>query len=72
MAGDVVTIVTHIGIEMPHIIGHSLGGIVVSTVGATLPVASIVKVDQSLQLGSFKEQLSAVEAQLRDPDVFRW
>ncbi|NOX23917.1 MAG: alpha/beta hydrolase [Actinobacteria bacterium] len=70
MAGDVVTVITAIGMETPHIVGHSLGGAVVSAVGAAFPVASIVNVDQSLQLGSFKEQLSAVEAQLRDPEMF--
>jgi pimeloyl-ACP methyl ester carboxylesterase len=70
MAGDVVTVMTALEMENPHIVGHSLGGAVVSAVGAVFPVASIVNVDQSLQLGSFKEQLTAVEPQLRDPEVF--
>lgn len=70
MAGDVIAVSAAAGIERPHLVGHSLGGAVVSAAGAVLPVASVVNVDQSLQLGAFKEQLMAVEAQLRDPDSF--
>jgi pimeloyl-ACP methyl ester carboxylesterase len=70
MAGDVATVVAQLGLEAPHLVGHSLGGAVVSAVGAVMPVASVVNVDQSLQLGAFKEQLKGFEAQLRDPDAF--
>ena len=38
--------------------------------GAALDVASVVNVDQSLQLGSFKEGLTPAEGMLRDPATF--
>lgn len=71
MAGDVVAVAMAAGLDRPHIVGHSLGGAVVSAVGAAMPVASVVNVDQSLQLGGFKEQLAPAESMLRDPDSFQ-
>jgi pimeloyl-ACP methyl ester carboxylesterase len=78
MAGDVVAVVAAagltdgVGAPGVHLVGHSLGGAVVSAVGAVLPVASVVDIDQSLQLGAFKEQLVAAESLLRDPDQYRY
>jgi pimeloyl-ACP methyl ester carboxylesterase len=37
-----------------------------------VPVASVVAVDQSLQLGAFKSDLVAAEPLLRDPDQYRF
>ncbi len=70
MAGDIAHVVNDAGIEAPHLVGHSLGGAVVSAAGAAIPVASVVNVDQSLRLGEFKEMLEAVESMLRDDEVF--
>ena len=70
MAGDVVAVALALGLDQPHLVGHSLGGAVVSAAGAAFPVSSVVSVDQSLQLDGFKEQLMGFEAQLRDPDAF--
>jgi pimeloyl-ACP methyl ester carboxylesterase len=70
MAGDVVALASHETITEPHLVGHSLGGAVVSAVGAALPVSSIVNIDQSLQLEGFKAQLHEFEEQLRDPAAF--
>ena len=70
MAGDVVAVSMALELERPHLVGHSLGGAVVSAAGAALPVSSIVNVDQSLQLDGFKAQLMAFEPQLRDSDAF--
>ncbi|MEE9417515.1 MAG: alpha/beta hydrolase [Acidimicrobiales bacterium] len=70
MAGDLAAVISDCGIEPPHLVGHSLGGAVVSTAAAAFPVASVVNVDQSLQLGAFKEQLGAVEPMLRDAASF--
>jgi len=70
-AGDVGAVIAAAGVERPHIVGHSLGGIVATAAGALLPFASIVDVDQSLQLDSFKAQLMPAEAMLRDPDQYQ-
>ena len=70
MAGDVVAVIAASGADRPHIVGHSLGGAVVSAVGPTGAVRSVVNVDQSLQLGGFKEGLAPAEPALRDPASF--
>jgi len=76
MAGDVLAVVAAAGATGAHLVGHSLGGIVVTAAGAAagsvgIDLSSVVDVDQSLQLGSFKEQIVAVEAMLRDPEQYR-
>ncbi len=71
MAGDVIAVLTATEtLGSAHLVGHSLGGMVVSAVAAGAPVASAVNVDQSLKLGSFKEQLGGFESMLRDPETF--
>jgi len=70
MAGDVPAVAAVTCEVPPHIVGHSLGGAVVSAVGAIADVASVVNVDQSLRLASFKEGLMPVEEMLRDPATF--
>jgi pimeloyl-ACP methyl ester carboxylesterase len=70
MAGDVASVMASAGADTPHLVGHSLGGAVVSAAGAVLPVASVVNVDQSLQLGAFKAQLAPAEGLLRDAATF--
>lgn len=70
MAGDVAAVMAAAGAAAPHLVGHSLGGAVVSAAGGALPVASVVNVDQSLQLGSFKAALEPAEAMLKDAATF--
>jgi len=76
MVGDVIAVIDAAGhldhetARRVHLVGHSLGGAVVSATGAAIPVASVVDIDQSLQLSAFKEQLVAAEPALRDPDQF--
>jgi pimeloyl-ACP methyl ester carboxylesterase len=70
MVGDVIAVASAAGASKPHLVGHSLGGAVVSAVGAAVPVQSVVSVDQTLRLDTFKEQLEAVEPALRDPESF--
>jgi len=71
MATDVAAVIGASGVERPHLVGHSLGGAVVTAAGSILDVASVVAIDQSLQLGGFKEQLAPAEAMLRDPEQFQ-
>lgn len=71
MVGDVAAAIEATGVTSPHLVGHSLGGAVVSAAGAALPVSSVVNVDQSLQLGEFKANLSALEPRLRDAMSFQ-
>ncbi len=70
MAGDVATVIAAAGVESPHLVGHSLGGLVVSALGASFPAASVVNVDQALKLDAFQDQLAPFADQLRDPDTF--
>lgn len=75
MAADVAAVTDDVAAEQVHLVGHSLGGAVVSVAGAThdgagQDIASVTNVDQSLHLAGFKAQLMAVEDQLRDPDAF--
>ena len=71
MAGDVVAVMAELDVlGVTHVVGHSLGGIVVSAVGAAAPVASVVNVDQPLALDGFKAQLAPIEAMLTDPATF--
>ncbi len=71
MSGDVIAVIEAAGVTAPHLIGHSLGGAVVSAVGGVADVASVVDIDQSLQLHGFKEMLSPAEPMLRDPDQYQ-
>jgi pimeloyl-ACP methyl ester carboxylesterase len=59
------------GVDEALLVGHSLGGIVVSAYGAMFPTRGIVNVDQPLRLSAFKEGLSQLEPLLRgDADSF--
>ena len=70
MANDISAVIDAAGIESPHVVGHSLGGAVVSVLGGKGIGRSIVCVDQSLQLAMFKTMLDEVELALRDPSSF--
>ncbi len=71
MAGDVASVIDAAGVSRPHLVGHSLGGAVVTAAGSMLDVASVVDIDQSLQLDSFKAQLMPAEAMLRDREQYQ-
>lgn len=70
MATDVVMLAAHLELDRPHLVGHSLGGVVVSAAGAAADVASVINVDQSLDLAGFQAGLLENEALLRDPTSF--
>jgi len=54
--------------EPPRLVGHSLGGLLATFLGALVPVRSIVNVDQSLRLGPFMELVRKIAPRLRGPD----
>jgi len=54
-------------LDRPHVIGHSLGGLMATLLGALVPVRSIINVDQSLRLGSFIELVRGIAPRLSGP-----
>lgn len=70
MVRDIEAVVGAAGITDPLVIGHSLGGVVVTVYAATAQVRGVINVDQPLQLSGFQEGLRQVEALLRDPQSF--
>ena len=65
MAEDVAAVVAVEGLDAPLVVGHSMGGIVVTAYAATHPSRGVLNVDQSLALGDFQELVRAVEPMLR-------
>ena len=72
MAGDLGAVLAHEGLTDALLVGHSLGGAVVSAYAAGGPCRGVVNVDQPLQLAGFKETLGQLEPSLRgSTDEFR-
>ena len=67
LATPVAELVQKLGLEPPRVVGHSLGGLVATLVGALVPVRSVVNVDQPLRLGAFIERVRAIAPELRGP-----
>jgi pimeloyl-ACP methyl ester carboxylesterase len=71
MAADVAAVIAAEGLDGARLVGHSLGGAVVSALAASeFPIHSVVNVDQPLKLDDFQEGLQAAAAALRDPASF--
>jgi len=70
-ASDVIETVAAAGLRDPLVVGHSLGGVVVSAYAALDPCCGVINVDQALQLSGFKDALSQLEPMLKgSPDEF--
>jgi pimeloyl-ACP methyl ester carboxylesterase len=69
MAEDLDAVLTAAGVNEPIVVGHSLGGVVVTLYASMHPVRAVVNVDQSLEVSGFKEFLTAVEPSLRGDDA---
>jgi pimeloyl-ACP methyl ester carboxylesterase len=67
-AGDVVDTIDALGLDAPLLVGHSLGGVVVTACASVVDCVGIVNVDQPLQLSGFREALAALEPMLRGSD----
>lgn len=70
LAGAVGEAVDELGVDAPLVVGHSLGGMVVSAYAATRPVRGVVNVDQPLAMAGFQAMLRTLEPTLRDPETF--
>ncbi|HEY8119677.1 MAG TPA: alpha/beta hydrolase [Myxococcota bacterium] len=60
----VARFVTTLELGAPRVVGHSLGGLVATLLGAFTPVRSVVNIDQPLRLGSFIELVRALAPRL--------
>lgn len=65
MASDLGGLVADLGLERPLVIGHSLGGTVVSAYAMNQTCRGVVNIDQPLRLGEFQQQLKAMESALK-------
>ena len=70
MAADVAAVIVALGLGRPHLVGHSLGGMVATAVASAGLARSVVNIDQPLELASFRTGVRSMEAQIRDPDTF--
>ena len=68
MAGDVGAVLAAEGVADALMVGHSLGGAVVSAYAAGGPCRGVINVDQPLALAAFKETLGQLEPLLRGSD----
>lgn len=69
LAGDVAAVLEAGGIDDPLLVGHSLGGTVVSACAATgVSCRGVINVDQPLRLGDFQTTLRGLEPALRGTD----
>ena len=64
LAAPLAGFVRALGLDRPRVIGHSLGGLLATLLGALVPVRSIVNVDQSLRLGPFIELVRSIAPRL--------
>ncbi len=69
MADDVAAVVRALDLDPPVVIGHSMGGIVVTAFAGTQPCRGVINVDQSIAIGGFQEMVLGIESMLRS-DAF--
>jgi pimeloyl-ACP methyl ester carboxylesterase len=69
MAADVQSVVTDAGATEALVVGHSLGGAIVSLYAAAQPVRGVVSVDQPLELTGFQALLRPIEPALRGDEA---
>lgn len=65
MANDVAAVVADADVAPPLLVGHSLGGAVVSAYAAGAPCRGVVNIDQSLRFSDFGVALGQLEHQLK-------
>lgn len=68
MVADLAAVVDALGLTDPVLVGHSMGGIAVTTYAGVYPCRGVVNVDQSIALGDFQELVRDAEPMLRSDD----
>lgn len=69
MANDIGAVLREEGVDDALLIGHSLGGAVVSAYAAAGPCRGVINVDQSLALADFKTAVLQLEPMLKGDEV---
>jgi pimeloyl-ACP methyl ester carboxylesterase len=71
LAEDIVELTLRLGLERPHLIGHSLGGVVVTAMAAAVDPVDVINVDQPLELSGFHAGLAPAAPVIRGtPEEF--
>ena len=65
LADDLSELVAHLRLHRPYLIGHSLGGVVVSAMAGTVDPVAVINVDQPLELSGFHAALAPAAPLLR-------
>jgi len=65
LADDVAAVLTDAGLADPLVVGHSMGGVVVTAFAAIHPARGVLNVDQPIELSGFQELAQGVEPLLR-------
>lgn len=72
MTGDLRHVLEHEGASDAVLLGHSLGGTVVTAYASSFPTHAVINVDQPLALGAFQAGLKQLEPMLRgNNDAFQ-
>jgi pimeloyl-ACP methyl ester carboxylesterase len=65
LADDVAAVLADAGLADPLVVGHSMGGVIVTAFAAAHPARGVVNVDQPIELAGFQELVRSVEPLLR-------
>jgi pimeloyl-ACP methyl ester carboxylesterase len=65
LAEDLTELTARLGLQRPYLIGHSLGGVVVSAMADTVDPAGVINVDQPLELSGFHTGLAPAAPLIR-------
>ena len=69
-AADLASVVDSLALVEPLMVGHSMGGVIVSAYGgAGYPARGVVNVDQPMALGGFKNALAPLQPMLEGDDA---
>lgn len=64
-AGDLAALARGLGLRRPLLVGHSLGGIVVTALATMIPVRAVLDIDQPLRLSDFQAALAPAAGLIR-------